>query len=320
MPDVDANRSVWDGSYEWPEAGDEWSTAWGDTATEWHATLLPRVHAFLPAGTILEIAPGFGRWSHYLIPQCDRYVGVDLAAASVEACRKRFAGAEHAEFHVNDGRSLDAVADTSVDLAFSFDSLVHIEQNVMGAYLKELTKKLTANGVAFIHHSNLGGVKPTGRSTKLAVRAGEKLRGRETVGPDHWRGTSMSAQRFAELAEQAGLVCIGQEVINWLGSRLIDCISMVTLPGSKWERPNVLVSNPHFMTEAASAACVSRVYTSLDRAAAAGDPAVSGAVRYFGPSSTMITNRTVGPWAVSVLGPWPKWRQMLRREGRNGDG
>lgn len=57
---------------------------------------------------------------------------------------------------INDGRSLDAVVDGSVDFVFSFDSLVHLEVEVIESYLKQLASKLTPNGVGFIHHSNMG--------------------------------------------------------------------------------------------------------------------------------------------------------------------
>ena len=30
MPEIDWNRSVWDGSYTWKDGGEEWSAAWGD--------------------------------------------------------------------------------------------------------------------------------------------------------------------------------------------------------------------------------------------------------------------------------------------------
>ena len=315
VPSVDENRQAWDGYYTWPLAGDEWSAAWGDTRTEWRATVLPRIQPFLPARTLLEIAPGFGRWTEFLLPLSERYVGVDLSEAGVEACRKRFADVPHAEFHVNDGRSLDAVPDGSVDLAFSFDSLVHVEDDVIGGYLQELARKLSADGVAVIHHSNLAGCKPVGRVSQLAFSTGEKVRGRTSVGLNHWRASSMSAERFERLASDAGLSCVGQEKLNWVGSRLIDCISVVTRPGSRWHRPNVVVENPYFTAEVASASCVSQVYTTLEPAGATLVPQHNGSgMRYFGLSSTMIAARSVGPWAVSVLGPWPKWRELLQRK------
>ena len=76
---------------------------------------------------MLEIAPGHGRWTEYLAHHCDRLIGVDLASSCVEVCRERFDGRPNLEFFVNDGRSLDMVDAGSVDLVFSFDSLVHAE-------------------------------------------------------------------------------------------------------------------------------------------------------------------------------------------------
>src|SRR6478752_7017059 len=108
----------------------------------WFGFVLPRIHAFMPTGTLLEIGPGYGRWTAYLKDLCDRLIGVDLAENCVEACRQRFADVDHAEFHVNDGRSLSMVADGSIDVAFSFDSLVHADDDALNAYVVELARVL----------------------------------------------------------------------------------------------------------------------------------------------------------------------------------
>jgi hypothetical protein len=126
MPSLEENESNWNAAYDWTLRGDEWSSHWGGVETHWHATLLPRVWPFLPTGTICEIAPGYGRWTQYLLPQCDQYVGVDLASRCVDACRQRFSSFDHARFEVNDGRSLAVLENDSVDFVFSFDSLVHV--------------------------------------------------------------------------------------------------------------------------------------------------------------------------------------------------
>ena len=49
--------------YEWIQAGEEWSEPWGGSAPQWFGSIFPRIHAYFPANTILEIASGFGRWS-----------------------------------------------------------------------------------------------------------------------------------------------------------------------------------------------------------------------------------------------------------------
>jgi ubiquinone/menaquinone biosynthesis C-methylase UbiE len=143
-------------TWSWSQEGDEWSAPWGGTAALWWGSLFPRVRPFLPTETILEIAPGHGRITQFLKDYCHRLVLVDLAEGCIEACRRRFSACSHIEYHVNDGYSLDAVADRSVDFVFSFDSLVHAEADVIRAYVLELARKLKPDSVGFLHHSNLG--------------------------------------------------------------------------------------------------------------------------------------------------------------------
>ena len=129
MPNLEWNRSTWDGDYCWTSGGEEWSQAWGGSEAQWFGALYPRLHRALPARAIFEIAPGFGRWTKFLLPLCETYVGVDLSATCVQACRKTFATADHAEFLQNDGISLSEVPDAKFDLVFCFDSLVHVAKH-----------------------------------------------------------------------------------------------------------------------------------------------------------------------------------------------
>jgi hypothetical protein len=274
VPSVDWNREEWDKRYTWDADGDEWSAPWGGAEAQWKTCLLPRVSRFLPARTVLEIAPGFGRWTQFLLGQCESYAGVDLAPKCVEACKQRYSEAKHAQFFVNDGLSLSMIADRSVDLAFSFDSLVHVEDDVIGSYLCELSAKLTEDGVAFIHHSNLGAYRaalardPVFRPLSAVARHLSDLlpstkRFLESKNPNKWqenRAHSMTAERFVELSQVAGLKCVAQEVINWNGPRLIDCISLVTKSGSVWDRAPVFAQNVHFFDAARSSALVAQVW------------------------------------------------------------
>jgi SAM-dependent methyltransferase len=254
MPDLDTNLENWTSGWDWSQAGDEWSAWWGGTDALWHGALLPRIHAWVPAGTILEIAPGFGRWTGYLASLADRVVAVDLTERCVEHCRERFASDARVEVHRNDGRSLPMVADGSVDFAFSFDSLVHAESDVLGAYMGELARVLKPDGVAFVHHSNIGAYP---RQTRLARRVrGRRLHAALTrrgllINMPAWRAESVTADSVAAQAEAVGLACIGQEKVNWeLGRHLIDAFTLVTPRGSRWDRPRVVVENPRFTDEA----------------------------------------------------------------------
>jgi len=212
MPSIEDNLTQWS-SYEWADQGDEWSEFWGGTDFLWFRTIYPRIRNFVPADTILEIAPGYGRCTQYLLSYCHKLVIVDLTAKCIEACKKRFKDKRHIKYHVNDGRSLEMVLDDSIDFAFSWDSLVHVENDVIESYIRQLSKKLRSTGVGFIHHSNIGSYI-------------NKQTGELTVANQHWRGTTVSADLVAEYCEKYGLYCMSQEKINWGDTILTDCISL----------------------------------------------------------------------------------------------
>jgi hypothetical protein len=245
--------------YEWIQAGEEWSQPWGNSAAQWFGAILPRIQDYLPTSTILEIAPGFGRWTHYLKEQCTRLHVVDPDDRCIAGCRRRFAADSQLSYHLNDGLSLAMVPNQAIDFVFSFDSLVHVPPEVVAAYLGQLSEKLKDDGVAFIHHSNLG---------EYASRVAKRLPGtfrklltkNKTVESNHQRDPNMTAELFRVLCAEQGLTCICQEIINWRGRRLIDCFSTVTRVASKWERPTTVLRNSNFMREAREISRQSRLY------------------------------------------------------------
>lgn len=252
MPDLESNRSVWAEHWDWSREGDEWSDWWGGTHAMWVGALYPRLHGLVPTGRILEIAPGYGRWTSYLRGLADELVIVDLTERCIQHCKERFADATNITYHVNDGRSLAMVEDGSIDLVVSFDSLVHADPTVLEAYVTQLVQKLSPAGVGLIHHSNAGALP---RLVGLAKRLPGGVRGRlieQGRLPDlaAWRDEGMSAVRFAKTCERAGLRCIAQETFSWeRGTFLTDAFSMFTRPGSRWDRPNRVHRNPGFTAE-----------------------------------------------------------------------
>jgi SAM-dependent methyltransferase len=262
VPGVDENRRTWNDPSSWAAGGDEWSGPWGSTELLWYGTLLPRIQAFVPTGTVLELGPGHGRWTHYLKDLCERLVLVDVAQGCIDVCRERFGEADHITYHVNDGKSLAMVPDESIDLVFSFDSLVHAEYDVLEAYLEQLATKLKPDGIGFIHHSNMGRYRG---AAALARRIPHRIRLRLMVlrllvNVYAWRADT-TAEDFAALCDRSGLACVGQEKIRWeYGRGLSDTLSLFTPRGSRWERPNHTVENHHFMREAAMIAEIGRLY------------------------------------------------------------
>jgi SAM-dependent methyltransferase len=261
MPSLEENLHRWDREFEWKEGGDEWSSHWGTARAQWHWAILPRIFEFLPASNILEIAPGHGRWTQFLLSHCSGFQGFDLSPTCIEACRKRFSACGFADFQVGDGKSLDAAKSGTVDFVFSFDSLVHAEIDVISCYLQELKRVLTVDGVAFIHHSNLGDYRGNVRLSRMIPR-GKRWFAKAGIIEKwyHWRAPSVSAEVVRNQAEAAGLTCLSQELVNWETRRLIDCFTVVTQRGSKFDRPYVRITNYQLMREAAVARLHASIY------------------------------------------------------------
>lgn len=252
MGDVADNLTMW-GSTDWPDEGEGWSEWWGDTDAFWYGGILPRIHSFVPTGTILEIGPGYGRWTNYLRRLGERLVIVDLAQRCIDHCRKRFGGDKHIDYFVNDGKSLAMVDDCSVDFVFSFDSLVHAETDVLQSYLEQLSIKLKPNGVAFFHHSNIGRYRSAVRLARSLPPQAMTLLVERGVLPDliAWRAESVTAEVFATLCRNVGLRCVAQEEISWRrGFYLIDAFSVFTRVGSTWDRTPRYTRNRLLRSEA----------------------------------------------------------------------
>jgi 2-polyprenyl-3-methyl-5-hydroxy-6-metoxy-1,4-benzoquinol methylase len=229
MPDLKWNEITWDGSYDWSSRGEEWSQGWGSSEAQWFGAVYPRIHRLLPADNILEIATGFGRWTKFLIPHAKKFVGVDLSSECVEACRTSFIEAKHATFFQNDGLSLEIVP-SSLDFIFSFDSLVHVEDDVLAGYIGQIIEKLSPDGIAFIHHSNFATMLPG-------------------VENPHRRAESVSGIAVASVVAQHGGRVLLQEMVNWGCEQLIDCFTIFSRGAAK-KFP--VIYNQGFMAEAAN--------------------------------------------------------------------
>ncbi|OAB62989.1 hypothetical protein AY599_15060 [Leptolyngbya valderiana BDU 20041] len=234
MPSVDANKQKW-ASHDWSRAGDEWSTLAGGSDRWWHGILLPRLMPFLYAlprhASILEIAPGYGRWTQYLLHHAGSLTAIDIDPACIEACRRRFGPRVHGV--VGDGFTLGGPAERisgPFDFCFSYDSLVHAEMDAMGSYVRELARVLRPGGVAFLHHSNLAGCEISADT------------------PVHWRARSVSAASIRERALACDLSVPLQELCTKGGPNdraLIDCISVVRKPDTGPPSPDTRIFENH---------------------------------------------------------------------------
>lgn len=216
------NQRRWDIDYAWPEHGDEWNrqaAACGIAYPAWKESLVahliaPHVNAH---SQVLEIAPGHGRWTEYLLSRARRVTVVDLSPNCIAYCRERFATAANIDYFVTDGTSLPPNATDTIDFLWSFDAFVHMDRGVTASYLKEIARVLKPGGVAIVHHSNVA-----------------DLESHTQAKSEGWRAP-MTAALFCELAQQAGLRVVTQFVYwdeaNKIGvPRLGDRITRLEKP------------------------------------------------------------------------------------------
>lgn len=262
MPTIDENVAMWNSAYAWTDQEEEWSSGYpGGSKTLWFGIIFPRIHHFLPTTTILEIAPGMGRWTQYLRDLCNHLVVVDLSEKCIETCKSKFSSSQNISYYVNDGKSLEMVEDGSIDFVYSFDSLVHAEADVVEEYLNQIATKLKSNGVGFIHHSNLKDYS----NLKYLPR---KLRTMIRYGKTSWRADTVNAELFEQLCKNAKLHCVSQELINWdtHGLFLTDTFSIFCKKVSARNCVNQVIKNRNFMEQCkyviklagASRECVSK--------------------------------------------------------------
>ena len=183
---------TWANSNNWVDEGEPWSEFFGGTQSLWENVIFPKIKNYLK-GDVLEIAPGYGRITAFLIEEASSLEIVDLVEACIEECKKKFG--DKIKYHVNDGKSLDMIENNSKDFVFSWDSFVHIDENTINDYITGICNVLKPGGYAFIHHSCFYG----GNIDPFRNKGGR---------------SNMSPELFKSLVEQNNLQIIDQQPIK----------------------------------------------------------------------------------------------------------
>lgn len=217
MPSVTWNRRVWGGEHAWDQDGDEWSgmaAYCGQPYSEWKDDLVLTFMASMPSGArVLEIGPGHGRWTEYLIPKAETVALVDITESCLDGCRDRFRDHPNVSYYLTDACSLRFLPDSSIDFVWSFDAFVHMDPEIVHSYLDELGRVLAPGGRAVLHHADRPDwslklspiVRRMGRPGHVMLRLAILHRLRD----DGYR-SDVSARMVAQWALAAGLVVLRQ--------------------------------------------------------------------------------------------------------------
>lgn len=151
---IDEQRS-WNNDDMWSQGGHEWSESFGTTEDLWNNHIFDDIKEFRDK-KILEIAPGYGRITQFLSILASELLVVDLNENCIKKTKEKL-NHHVLGYFVNNGNDLPNIKDNSQDLVFSFDSFVHMHQNVIDDYIGEIHRVLKPGGKSFIHHSWLLG-------------------------------------------------------------------------------------------------------------------------------------------------------------------
>ncbi len=133
--------------------------------------------------TAVEIGPGGGRWTRYLLPFQRLYV-VDYHQELLNELHRNFRS-KNMIFIKNNGTDFPGVPDNSVDFVFGFGVFVHLDTPIIEQYLRNIRSILRPGGNFLLHYSdktkimareNSGFSENTPeRMRQMAINAGYKI-------------------------------------------------------------------------------------------------------------------------------------------------
>ena len=100
----------------------------------------------------LEIGPGGGRWTRYMLDFKKLYV-IDYHPELLEELKNNFKKS-NMEFIKNNGTDFPGVKDDSIDYLSSFGTFVHLETNLIEAYLANMKPILKQGANVIIQYSD----------------------------------------------------------------------------------------------------------------------------------------------------------------------
>jgi cyclopropane fatty-acyl-phospholipid synthase-like methyltransferase len=102
--------------------------------------------------TILEIGPGGGRWTRYMVP-AKKIIAVDYHQELLDELKLNF-DLPNIVFVKNNGDDFPGIEDGSVDLLFTFGVFVHLDIDIIDRYLKNMKRLLHSKSNVVIQYSD----------------------------------------------------------------------------------------------------------------------------------------------------------------------
>lgn len=105
-----------------------------------------------PTHTAIEIGPGGGRWTRYLLG-FEKLHAVDYHQELLDELSKNYK-TPNLNLIKNDGSDFPGIEDKSVDFIFSFGCFVHLDVEIISKYLTNIRRVLKPGGNVVIQYSD----------------------------------------------------------------------------------------------------------------------------------------------------------------------
>jgi ubiquinone/menaquinone biosynthesis C-methylase UbiE len=132
--------------------------------------ILPYINA---AHDALEIGPGGGRWTRYLLGFRKLYV-VDFHDEILRELKKNF-NEQNMAFIQNNGTDFPGIQESSIDYLFSFGTFVHLDLNIIDGYLESMKTIVKPQGNIVLQYADKT-KKAAQMDTSFSENTPEKMR------------------------------------------------------------------------------------------------------------------------------------------------
>jgi len=111
---------------------------------------------------VVEIGPGGGRWTRYML-DCNHVYAIDYHRQLLDELKKNY-NRDNITFIKNNGADFPDVPDAEIDFIFSYGVFVHLDIDIIDAYLGNMKRLLKPTSNVIIHYSDK--TKPHGQHNK----------------------------------------------------------------------------------------------------------------------------------------------------------
>ena len=148
------NKEVWE-NYDWNQFGEEWNPS-----EKWKEEFIEKIiyKNIKSNSIILEVGPGAGRWTDYLIKLSNKLILVEVSNKCLDICKKKYKDYDNVEYNLLEDINLRFINDRIVDFVFSYDVFVHIDKRETEKYFAEFNRVLMEDGLLIFHYSKVGDI------------------------------------------------------------------------------------------------------------------------------------------------------------------